>query len=262
MNTPLYSLRNITKTRVRDWGYTLSIPAMDIYPGELIGITGPSGSGKSTALDLLGLALKPDMEDNASFLFCTDNGVHNVLDFWRKGNNAALADLRLRHLSYVIQTGGLFPFLSVAENMALTAQANNTPNRNERVNTVAEQLRIADLLNQRPGTLSVGERQRVAIGRALVSCPHVILADEPTAALDPVNARDVMRLLVDAVRTVPQVTLIVVSHDAELFDLGDFRRLHVEVLSRSTGGVTAMIQPDLAPADTPRTDVPFWEEDA
>lgn len=243
MNKLLYSLRNVYKTRSRESGYTLRIPELDISHGERIGLVGASGCGKSTTLDLLGLALMPDAGADSSFRFLAGDRMVSILDMWRKKQHAELAALRLCHLNYIIQTGGLLPFLTVAENMALTAQARGTPDPKKQVNMLAERLGIAHLLCEKPSVLSVGERQRVAIGRALAGNPRVILADEPTAALDPVNAREVMRLLLGAMDAIPDVTFILVSHEAALFNLAPFRLLHMETAKDESGGISSLIMP-------------------
>lgn len=240
-DTPLYSLRNVSKTRRRDTGYALHIPDLDIHAGEYIGLIGPSGCGKSTALDILGFALRPDPDENASFLFRADDGVHSILELWRKDQQAALASLRLCHMNYIIQTGGLLPFISVAENMGLTAEARGMDDATAQVQTLAERLGILHLLKEKPQSLSVGERQRVAIGRALAGKPRVILADEPTAALDPLNAREVMRLFMDTMSTMPDITLIMVSHEQALFDLAPFRLLKMETARNDEGGTSSML---------------------
>lgn len=244
MDKPLYSLRNIYKSRSRESGYTLRIPELDILPGERIGLIGASGCGKSTTLDILGLALMPDTAEGSSFRFLADGRMVSVLDLWRKKKHATLASLRLCYMNYIIQTGGLLPFLSVAENMALTAQARGTANPTKQVQLLAERLGIAHLLQEKPGVLSVGERQRVAIGRALAGNPLVILADEPTAALDPINAREVMRLLLGAMDAMPGVTFILVSHEAALFKLAPFRLLHMETAKDDSGNIGSLLLPD------------------
>lgn len=211
----LFTLKNVCKGRSRDDNYRLHIRHLDIDKGSCIAITGPSGCGKSTALDLLGMTLKPDSAER--FLFMPDNQAKDIVSKWDSDDQDYLASLRRRFIGYVLQTGELLPFFSVYENIALTAGLARIPEKKiaECVFPCMEQLQIAHLANAMPSTLSVGERQRVAIARALVSKPKVILADEPTAALDPVLSRVVMRLFLDTVSRTG-VSLVLVSHDIEL----------------------------------------------
>lgn len=232
---PLFSIRNLRMTRTQGPGYALVIPELDIREGDRIVLTGPSGCGKSTALDMLGMVLRPDSADR--FLFQpntenhrgkgTDSGVNDIARIWQQGQQGgqdALAALRLRYMGYVLQTGGLLPFLNVYENMALTARLLDLPDTRPCVEALAERLGISRLLTSMPGRLSIGERQRVAIGRALASRPRVILADEPTAALDPFHARTVLDLLLTAVDEAG-ATLILVTHDTSVLRLAPFRHL-------------------------------------
>jgi putative ABC transport system ATP-binding protein len=210
---PLFHLESVSKTRARGSGYTLDIVRLDIMPGETVAVTGASGSGKSTALDMLGMALRPDAA--AAFTLCVAGESVDVAACWRRGDQDRLAALRLRHMGYVLQTGGLLPYVTVRRNMALAASVNGLPDSAERVRDLADLLGIKNLLDAMPGTLSIGERQRVAIGRALASKPAVILADEPTAALDPRHADTVLDLFLEAVNSLG-VTLVLVTHDERI----------------------------------------------
>lgn len=241
--TPLFSLCNLRMTRTQGPGYALVIPHLDIWAGEKIVLTGPSGCGKSTALDLLGMVLRPDSADR--FLFHPDATVHDIAHIWKQGQDA-LAALRLRHMGYVLQTGGLLPFLNVYENMALTARLLKLPDTRDCVEALAKRLGISRLLMSMPGQLSIGERQRVAIGRALASRPRVLLADEPTAALDPLHASTVLDLLLSAVDDA-SATLILVTHDTAILKRARFRHLHTRITSvataaQETSAVEAIIE--------------------
>jgi putative ABC transport system ATP-binding protein len=205
----MFSIRRLRKRRQDGAGYTLDIDCLDISRGECIAITGPSGCGKSTALDLLAGVLRPDAAER--FLFAPDKDVAvDMMDAWDTGRLDKLSLLRRRYLGYVLQTGGLLPFLSARENITAVRRAIGLPD-DKSVDELAERLDIGRLLPVLPHKLSVGERQRVAVARALASDPALILADEPTAALDPVHAQGVMDAFVELAREMG-CTIILVTH--------------------------------------------------
>ncbi|MCT0976303.1 type IV secretion associated ABC transporter ATP-binding protein TagT, partial [Pseudomonas aeruginosa] len=138
----------------------------------------------------------------------------DIAALWRDGRQDRLAALRRQHCGYVLQSGGLLEFLDVRRNIGLPCALLGTPSA-ERVQALAERLEIGDQLDKKPAALSVGQRQRVAIARALVHAPRLLLADEPTAALDPLNAERVMRLLVEQARERGACT-VVATHDERL----------------------------------------------
>lgn len=239
MSDMVFSLRNIGKTRPGDEGFRLCIEQLDVPRGSLLALVGPSGCGKSTALDMLACALSPDMTPEgfalphkpteakqgdlphpasaaASFEFSPQAGIStDVLAAWRSGGTDALALLRLHHLGYVLQTGGLLPFLNARENIVLRCKSLGTlAKRQEAITTVVDRLGIGHLLGHYPATLSVGERQRVAIASALAHGPSVVLADEPTAALDPGHAANVLRLFAELARQL-SITVVMVTHNLE-----------------------------------------------
>jgi putative ABC transport system ATP-binding protein len=236
---PLFAIEALRLTRSTGPGYSLSIPSLAIAAGDKVAITGASGCGKSTALDLLGLVLRPDAADRFAFSPGGQEAV-DVAVCWREGRRDRLAGLRQRHMGYVLQTGGLLPFLNVYENMELSARALGLPDRRARVTAMAERLGIERLLRSMPDTLSIGERQRVAIGRALASRPAVILADEPTASLDPEHAGLVMELFLDAVAAMA-VTLILVTHSRSIVRAAGLREYRMRVVPREDGSVVAVL---------------------
>lgn len=222
----LYELRNVALERkARGYAYRLSIETLTIAPGEKIALLGPSGCGKSTALDLLAMILRPDGAE--TFRLRTDEGTEDVAGLWRRGRRDRMADLRLRHIGYVLQTGGLLPFLTGAGNIAAPgkAQGLDAGTIRRRLAELGERLGIAHVLDALPDKMSIGERQRVAIARALLAGPRLVLADEPTAALDPLSARNVMRLLTEAAAS---CALVVVSHDEGLVRESGLRVLRMD----------------------------------
>lgn len=238
-------IEDLTKRRAREQGYVLHIRSLHVRAGDRLALTGPSGCGKSTALDILGLALRPDTVRTFRFLPQHAEAV-DIPALWRRNALDVMAGLRLRHMGYILQTGGLLPFLSVAENMTLTARMNGMPPA-EALDTaqgLAVRLGIAHLLKAMPATLSVGERQRVAIVRALVSRPVAILADEPTAALDPLHAGRVMEAFL---RTVDDLggALIMVTHDAGFARSHGLRERRFALEREENGGVRAVLDDGL-----------------
>ena len=206
----LAELCRVTKLRQgADRAFALHIEALTVRRGRALALVGPSGCGKSTLIDLLALALKPDSGD--AFGLSTDGDSVDVLGLWHADELDRLAHLRARHFGYVLQTGGLLPFLTVGNNIALPQRLAGHPDR-ARVRDLAERLGIAETLSDLPGRLSVGQRQRVAIARALAHRPPIVLADEPTASLDPINAAAVFALFLELVAE-DGAALVVATHD-------------------------------------------------
>ncbi len=197
--------------------FALLIPHFAVAPGEAIAVTGPSGSGKSTLLDLLALALKPDVAA------CFALAGTDVAALWRRDAADALAGLRARRLGYVLQQGGLLPFLSVGENIALPQRLAGRPDPG-RIAALSRRLEIADQLAKKPAALSVGQRQRAAIARALAHRPAIVLADEPTASVHPEMADTILGLLVASARE-SGAALVLATHDAARAEAAGFTLL-------------------------------------
>ncbi len=226
--------------RAGAYAFRLEVPGFALPPGACVALLGKSGSGKSTLLDLLALALPPDGADR--FAFHPRGEAIDLLATWRGG--AAVQDrTRARHIGYVLQTGGLLPFLSVRRNIALPAEIAGRPDP-ARVEALARRLGVAHHLDRMPHALSVGERQRVAIARALVHQPPLVLADEPTSALDPALAQEVMELLLAETQT-EGAALIIATHDHDAAE-----RLGLPVIAfditRGEEGAVAVARPTWA----------------
>jgi putative ABC transport system ATP-binding protein len=215
----LFKLRNLRKEwQSPDQTFQLVVPQLDIEDGDQIAILGESGCGKSTLLDILAMTLEPDSADNFSFQprGCSP---HNIQRAWQEQKRDHLAELRGRHIGYVLQTGGLLPFISVRDNIELPRQLNGLSNDGS-CESLAQRLKIQDQLDKLPALLSVGQRQRVAVARALAHQPSLVLADEPTASLDPHSAGEVMDLFLELAKE-QGTTLIIASHDWQrMNDLG------------------------------------------
>lgn len=176
--------------------------------GEAVSIVGPSGSGKTTLLNLLGTLDRPD----------TGRLVLEGRDLAQL-DEMELARVRNRSIGFVFQFHHLLPHLTVLENILVPTLASDDAEARgtalERGRALLKRVGLEHRLNHRPGQLSGGERQRVAVVRALINRPGLLLADEPTGALDRASARELGQLLRDLNRE-DGVTLIVVTHSLEL----------------------------------------------
>lgn len=186
--------------------------SVELRQGELNLLMGPSGSGKSTLLAVLSGLLRPD------------GGAVGALgkSVWDMGDEE-MERFRLRHCSYIFQGYNLFPALTAREQLEIVlrwGEGCNSREARKRANEVLDQLGLADKAHLRPAQLSGGEKQRVAIGRALVKNPDLVFADEPTAALDWENGQQVIRLLTENARQRGAMVLVV-THDPRLLPYAD-----------------------------------------
>lgn len=234
------SVRKLRKSRRQGAGelYSMLVPSLEVAPGEKILISGPSGSGKSTLLDMLGMALRPDEAERFVFRLpqspsaAAPAAAHDVARAWAGESMEDLAHWR-RHVGYVLQTGGLLPFLTVRENILSQRRLLGLPLGGE-AEALAARLGIERLLRKLPAELSVGERQRAAIARALAASPPLVLADEPTAALDPANAQGVLELFLQTTERLG-AALIMASHSPEQTRGMGFRQLCVQIAPPDQG---------------------------
>lgn len=183
---------------------------LTVYPGEIVIMTGPSGSGKTTLLTLIG-ALRSLQEGSIKIFGKELFGM----------NSHELQSIR-RDIGFIFQAHNLFESLTAQQTLTLAMQLHSYPKREyaERPKTILQELGLGDRMTYRPENLSGGQRQRVAIGRALINHPRLILADEPTAALDKDSGRKVVEILKK--RAVEeQCTVIIVTHDNRILDVAD-----------------------------------------
>ena len=187
--------------------------------GEVVALLGPSGAGKSTLLTVIGLVNSPSAGRVAI------SGVPVM-----EGDRALvnLAAFRRRHLGFVFQKANLIPFLNAAQNVQVALQINDVPPRaaRRRALELLEYLGVADRADHLPDALSGGQQQRVAVARALANEPSLILADEPTAALDSHRGRQVMELFAKVAHE-RGAAVLVVTHDHRSLDIFD-RHLEME----------------------------------
>jgi len=231
---------SVTKTARRRGseasGFRLEVPHFQVSRGECIALTGTSGSGKSTMLDLLGLVLRPDRCERFT-LRLPDGTEIDVGALWERNDRDALAAVRAVHIGYILQTGGLLPFLTAGDNIGLSRALLGMNTQDGLIDRLTTALGITRLLSKKPHALSIGERQRVAIARALAHRPALLLADEPTAALDPGQAVDVVTLLLQLAREL-DITVIIVSHDWELIQSLGLKQVRGQAMDGGTGSAT------------------------
>jgi putative ABC transport system ATP-binding protein len=205
-------LRNVSKSYGEGAAqvHALHSVSLSVEPGAMVAVMGPSGSGKSSLLTIAG-----SLEDPTEGEVFIDGAPLAEM------SHAGKARLRRRTIGYVFQDFNLLAGLTAAENVALPLELDGVPARKARMAglTALEELGLRDRGSHFPDQLSGGERQRVAIARAVVGERRLLLADEPSGALDSVNAEDVMRLLHAACKR--GVAAVVVTHDAQLASWAD-----------------------------------------
>ena len=208
----MINLRNL-EFRYDQSPFALQIEHLSLADKEHTALIGPSGCGKTTLLNVLAGVLLP----HSGTVEVANESVAQLSDARRR-------DFRIRSLGLVFQNFELLDYLNVRDNILLPVRVGRglsvTPVLRERVEALAARLAIADKLERHPPQLSQGERQRVAVCRALLLQPSVILADEPTGNLDPANKFVVLDLLLDYVRE-SGATLLTVTHDRELLERFD-----------------------------------------
>lgn len=211
--------------------FLLETGVWSVSVGEVIGLTGPSGVGKTLLLELLGLLRAPASGGyKATPLDGTASATQDFAAAWASPHAMALcAAARGQFFGFVPQAGGLLPFLTVAENVELTQKIAKKPDA-VWADTLLGELGLSQIKDLRPAALSIGQRQRVAIARALAHKPFCVIADEPTAALDPENAQTAMRLLIDAAAAGGSATLLS-SHDYATLEQFPMRRMALEITS-------------------------------
>ncbi|MFF3944175.1 ABC transporter ATP-binding protein [Streptomyces sp. NPDC001902] len=191
-------------------------PALDgaefaIRAGEVVAVMGPSGSGKSTLLHCLAGIVRPD----------SGQVLYRGRDLTAM-SDAERSALRRGDFGFVFQFGQLVPELTCVENVALPLRLNGTRRKEAeaRAGEWLARLEVDDLAAKRPGEISGGQGQRVAVARALVTGPRVVFADEPTGALDSLNGERVMRMLTDAARDT-DAAVVLVTHEARVAAYSD-----------------------------------------
>lgn len=222
MNDIVLSAKHIMKTYKLPSGNikVLNDFSIDIKRSEHIAIVGKSGSGKSTALHILGTLDKPDKCAETSINFTSVGELTRLSE-----NRKAL--LRAEKIGFVFQTYHLMPEMNIVDNVALPNMAlrKRNPNVRERAIALLKAVGLGERLEHKPLELSGGEQQRVAVARALINSPELILADEPTGNLDPATGESILDLLFSLSSRIPQLdeneeaalpALLIVTHTPQI----------------------------------------------
>ncbi|MCW5704755.1 MAG: ABC transporter ATP-binding protein [Bradyrhizobium sp.] len=199
---------------------------LSLMGGELVLLMGPSGSGKTTLLSILGCLMTP----NDGTVRVRGEPVGNL-------DPEALAGIRRNHIGFVFQSYHLFPTLSAEDNVRLALDVRGERSQRKAAREVLGLVGLAHKTKAFPNELSGGEQQRVAIARAIVGKPSVILADEPTGALDAENGKAIMTLLADIAKDSSRGVLVV-THDPRIVPFAS-RIVHIEdgrIVRQETGG--------------------------
>ncbi|MCI2430857.1 ABC transporter ATP-binding protein [Candidatus Acetothermia bacterium] len=210
MSEKIIIAKDLVKTYENGRTRALDGVSLEIFRGEAVAICGPSGSGKSTLLNLIGALDRPD---SGELIVAGENLVRQRSD---------LADFRARKLGLIFQLHNLIPALTALENVLIPTLGINGGRREiqAQAKMLLERVGLHDKTHRRPPELSGGERQRVAVARALVNNPELILADEPTGSLDSKSEKQVLDLLRE-LQTERGVTLILVTHDPRVAQSAD-----------------------------------------
>ena len=228
----MITVNNITKS----FGSLQVLKGIDLHidRGEVVSIVGPSGAGKTTLLQIIGTLDKPDTGT------VRVNGIDTTTL-----SQKAMADFRNRHLGFVFQFHQLLPEFTAIENIMIPAYIAGTSQKaaKERANELLQFMGLTDRANHKPSELSGGEKQRVAVARALVNSPAVILADEPSGSLDTKNKEELHQLFFDLRNQFGQ-TFVVVTHDETLATITD-RTIHMRdgLLDSGESSIESPISP-------------------
>jgi len=227
----MIDIKNITKS----FGSLQVLKGIDLHinKGEVVSIVGPSGAGKTTLLQIIGTLDSPDSGD------ITIDGIDV-----RKLNQKRLADFRNKHIGFVFQFHQLLPEFTAIENIMIPAfiAGMSKSEAKKRAMELLDFMGLADRAKHKPNELSGGEKQRVAVARALVNNPSVILADEPSGSLDSQNKAELHQLFFDLRDKMGQ-TFVIVTHDETLANITD-RTIRME-----DGRLAQEPQPQDAPSE-------------
>ena len=190
---------------------------LSIKKGEIVSIVGPSGAGKTTLLQIIGTLDKP----NEGEVMINDTNISKL-------SNNKLSDFRNQHIGFVFQFHQLLPEFTALENIMIPAFIGGVSKSvaKQKTEELLEFMQLKDRAHHKPNELSGGEKQRVAVARALINNPEVILADEPSGSLDSKNKRELHQLFFD-LRDKYGQTFVIVTHDEELASITD-RTIHLK----------------------------------
>ena len=210
---PAIAVRQLTKAYAEGSAGTLALTGvdLDVHAGELLMLVGPSGSGKTTLLSIMGCILT-----------ATSGSVRLAGREVSTLREKELPAIRLEHIGFVFQGFNLFPTLTAGENVELMLDLKRTPaaKAKQRAHELLDQIGLNEKYGAFPADLSGGQKQRVAIARALAGDPGIILADEPTAALDSHTGRNVMQQMTELAHQRGRA-VVIVTHDSRVLDFAD-----------------------------------------
>ena len=208
----MIELKNISK----DFGKQkiLNDISLEIKKGEFVSIIGPSGAGKTTLLNIIG-TIESFNNNNNSQLILNENEIKTL-------NDNQLSDFRNKNIGFIFQFHQLLPELNLEENIILPAMIGNIPKKSysNKAKELAKLLGIEGILKKYPDSISGGERQRVAVARALINDPTILLADEPTGNLDSKNEQIIMNFF-KKLNTEMGLTIILVTHNKDFAKISD-----------------------------------------
>lgn len=187
----------------------LDVPTFELATGEQVALIGPSGCGKTTLLHVIAGIVKP----NSGKVYIDDV---ELTRFSESGRDRIRAD----KLGYVFQTFNLLPAFSALENVTLGMTFATNKRDRRRAENLLDRVGLAHRMHNKPGAMSVGEQQRVAVARALANQPVLLLADEPTANVDPANQQQIVDLIRETARE-ENISLLLVTHSLEISDQFD-----------------------------------------
>ena len=188
--------------------------SLEVKKGDFVSIIGPSGAGKTTLLNIIG-TIESFKNSNDSQLKLNENEIKNL-------NDNQLSDFRNKNIGFIFQFHQLLPELNLEENIILPAMIGNIPKKSysNKANELAKLLGIEGILKKYPDSISGGERQRVAVARALINDPTILLADEPTGNLDSKNEQIIMNFF-KKLNTEMGLTIILVTHNKDFAKISD-----------------------------------------
>ena len=208
----MIELKNVSKNFGKQ--KILNDISFEIKKGEFVSIIGPSGAGKTTLLNIIGTIESFNNNDD-SRLILNENEIKNL-------NDNQLSDFRNKNIGFIFQFHQLLPELNLEENIVLPAMIGNTSKKSyqNKAKELAKLLGIEGILKKYPDSISGGERQRVAVARALINNPTILLADEPTGNLDSKNEQIIMNFF-KKLNTEMGLTIILVTHNKDFAKISD-----------------------------------------
>lgn len=211
--------------------FLIKLPSFSLNKNEIVALSGASGCGKSSILEVIGLVLKPNNLDKFNIFYQGENLELSKFIF---EDNKILSKFRAEFFGFMMQTGGLLSFLSILQNIQLSSKILNQKINQQWLEYLIDSLNISNsLLNKYPHQLSIGERQRISFIRALAHKPKILLADEPTAALDPNNANALLNIVQKVVKE-NDISTIIISHDWKMIETRQIKKYQAQVLENSS----------------------------